>query len=355
MKKIKSLPFLISCIFSISANATDVGVYYFPGWNSTNIYWNDIKGLPNSRSPNVPWPERKPLLGYYAEEDVSVAEQHIEYAANHGIKFFAYDWYWDGSKTSLNHAIENFMKSKNNQKMSFSILWANHSEIPKTIEHFDSMVEYWIKNYFNKENYYKINGSPVVFVFSINHLDISAYKLGLTTRLLLGRANKISTRFGQAEIKFIAATNRKPTTSLEETLSSAGFYAYTGWNYVAADNAPKIADYSSMVETYRKYFAAAQSTSGIIPYIPATSPGWDSRPWQGAAAFVRENATPEKFRTNLIDAKNFLVSNKKNKLDIVMIEAWNEFGEGAYIEPTTQWGTKYIEQVNDIFGTRQAK
>lgn len=95
----------------------------------------------------MPWPEREPLLGYYAEENIKVAEQHIDWASQYGITFFAYDWYWDGKRTSLNHAIDNYLKASNNSKMKFSILWANHSDVPSNLVEFDDMVSYWLRQY----------------------------------------------------------------------------------------------------------------------------------------------------------------------------------------------------------------
>ena len=41
---------------------------------------------------------------------------------------------------------------------------------------------------------------------------------------------------------------------------------------------------------------------------------------------------------------------------ILMIEARNEFGEGAYIEPTKKWGMRYLETIKKVFkpaGTKQ--
>ena len=134
-------------VFYTAAFATDVGVFYFPGWTSRSDYWNDLKGLPGSRSAGAPWPEREPLLGYYAEENIKVAEQHIDWASQYGITFFAYDWYWDGKRTSLNHAIDNYLKASNNSKMKFSILWANHSDVPSNLVEFDDMVSYWLRQY----------------------------------------------------------------------------------------------------------------------------------------------------------------------------------------------------------------
>jgi hypothetical protein len=40
---------------------------------------------------------------------------------------------------------------------------------------------------------------------------------------------------------------------------------------------------------------------------------------------------------------------------ILMIEAWNEFGEGSYIEPTKKWGFSYLETIKNVFGPSPAK
>jgi hypothetical protein len=40
---------------------------------------------------------------------------------------------------------------------------------------------------------------------------------------------------------------------------------------------------------------------------------------------------------------------------ILMIEAWNEFGEGSYIEPTKKWGFGYLEAIKKAFASPPAK
>lgn len=52
----------------------------------------------------------------------------------------------------------------------------------------------------------------------------------------------------------------------------------------------------------------------------------------------------------LVEAKQLLDSNKTGFQNVVMIEAWNEFGESAYIEPTKKWGLEYLKTIRDIFG-----
>ena len=39
---------------------------------------------------------------------------------------------------------------------------------------------------------------------------------------------------------------------------------------------------------------------------------------------------------------------------MVMINAWNEWFEGAAIEPDTYWGMAYLEQIREVFGVDAA-
>lgn len=289
------------------------------------------------------------MLGYYAEEDVAVAEKHIDWASQYGITFFAYDWYWDGKATYLNHAIENFLKAPNNTKLKFSLLWANHSDVPRSLQEFDDMVAYWLKHYLIQPQFYKIDGKPVIFVFSNGQLESDANKFGWSSNALLKRANDLAKSAGLPGIFFVATVNARPSDTVERGLSAQGYSAYTGWNYVASKDSTRVTDYQSMVGTYLEFYEAAKGTKGALPYIVPASPGWDSRPWGGVGALTRTNPTPEKFGQMLQGAKQLLDSKNPGVLNILMIEAWNEFGEGAYIEPTKKWGFEYLQIINSTF------
>lgn len=328
-------------------DAYEIGVFYFPGWNSSSRFWKDIKGEPGSRSPGIAWPDREPLLGYYPEEEVWVAEKHIDWASSHGIDFFAYDWYWYGKNPDTEHAQQAFFQAKNRSKLKFCLLWANHSEVPRTVREFDDMVDYWINRYFKEPDYYRIDGKPVIFIFSLDWFGRQAMGLRQTPRLLLQRASAKARLHGHPGIYFIATTDERPGSSLEKRYLENGFDAYTGWNYVRADGL-RIADYNSMVDTYLSYYREAAKTSNLLPYIVPASPGYDDRPWYGDKATVRTDPTPEKFERMLRAAKG-LLDGQKNGPGILMIESWNEFAEGSYIEPTKKWGSRYLGAIGRTF------
>ena len=338
---------------ALTVPSPEIGVFYYPGWSSTFNWWNDIQGLPGSRSPGIPWPDRVPLLGYYLEEQTAVADKHIEWASRYGITFFAYDWYWDGSRPQYDDALQSHLRSGNASKLKFTLLWANHFDTPRSLIDFDAMVAYWIAQYFNQPNLYTIDGKPAIFIFTHDQLDKNALAFGETARSLLARADRTAQAAGFKGIYFIATTNAQPSSGLEAYCLAEGYQAYTGWNYVASLDASLIADYRSMVDTYLNFYNAAAATNATLPYIATVSPGWDDRPWQGSAssAYVRENNTPEKFKKMLLGARSYLESTSTGP-NILMIEAWNEFGEGAYLEPTRKWGMQYLEAVKSVFGAK---
>ena len=144
-----------------------------------------------------------------------------------------------------------------------------------------------------------------------------------------------------------------------EALVHEGYDAGTGYNYPRAgmpDETALSAPYAAMVDGYEQiwYSIAVQR---LIDYAPVTEPGWDSRPWHGDKALVRTGRDPEKFEDMLRRARVFtdrypIAGGRK----LVLIEAWNEPGEGAAIEPHRQWGFAYLDAVRRVFsrGARAA-
>lgn len=70
--------------------------------------------------------------------------------------------------------------------------------------------------------------------------------------------------------------------------------------------------------------------------------GYDDTPRRGINGEVIENQSPESFKINLskLLAKNFVNGN-----NLVFLNAWNEWGEGMYLEPDEKNGYSYLEGV----------
>ncbi|MDI6829381.1 MAG: glycoside hydrolase family 99-like domain-containing protein, partial [Armatimonadota bacterium] len=89
------------------------------------------------------------------------------------------------------------------------------------------------------------------------------------------------------------------------------------------------------------------SLKASIPYWPTTFPGWDDRPRRGVEkAFMNVGCTPEAFAKMLKGA----VRQINPSSPVVMVEAWNEWGEGACIEPSKEHGFGFLKVLADVLG-----
>ena len=94
-------------------------------WPERTGEWEVIrKGNPRFDGHYQP---RQPLWGYEMDNDPQVMEKWIDAATNHGVNIFVFDWYWYDGGPFLESALnDGFLKAKNNSKMQFYIMWANH-------------------------------------------------------------------------------------------------------------------------------------------------------------------------------------------------------------------------------------
>ncbi|WP_374341411.1 glycoside hydrolase family 99-like domain-containing protein [Methyloversatilis sp.] len=328
----------------------NIGVYYFPGWK------DDERGL---RSPR-PWdaikayPEREPLLGWYRDGDPKVMETQIGWMADHGIDFVVFDWYWDG-QTFAEHALSAYMQAANRDRVDFSILWANHNTSPKNLDEFDRMVRYWVKYYFPRKEFMKIDGKPVVFIVSQQKLIENAGKLGMEARDLIARAKSAAQTAGFDGIYFVASAEAVDFWIRQEG-PKGGYSAFSTYNYHRGFSGQFIPD-KPLSRSYRELDAAYQESwdwilkHSPIDYILPTTAGWDKRPWGGSAdpAHDGSSSTPEQFRAHLRSARERLDRYPEKTRRTTVICCWNEFGEGSYIEPTKSQGRAYLEAIDSVF------
>ena len=135
---------------------------------------------------------RQPLWGYELDNDPVVVEKWIQTALKYGVNTFIYDWYWyndpDGySGPYLESALnDGFLKAPSHDKMNFYIMWANHDvkynywnyhkwgdneerlfNPDVDWDQFKKVVDRVINQYFKLPEYVKIDGCPVLGIFSI--------------------------------------------------------------------------------------------------------------------------------------------------------------------------------------------
>ena len=82
--------------------------------------------------------------------------------------------------------------------------------------------------------------------------------------------------------------------------------------------------------------------------FPGVIARWDNTPRRAHKGLVYTGASPERFETALLALRS-KVQGRKN--DFVMLNAFNEWGEGAMIEPDKQEGMAYLEAIRKVVDT----
>jgi hypothetical protein len=81
---------------------------------------------------------------------------------------------------------------------------------------------------------------------------------------------------------------------------------------------------------------------------PCVATGWDNSPRrQAGEAFILGNATPAGYGRWLTEAVT-RQAESTGREGIVFVNAWNEWAEGAHLEPDTHWGRAYLETTRKV-------
>jgi len=326
-----------------------LGVYYFPGWRADT---------PAAPAPK-PWqrieayPERKPLLGWYDEGDDGVMRQQLDWMIQYGLKFVVFDWYWGkDNRVYLDHALSAYFRAPQKTQLPFALLWANHGDVPSSQANFERMVDWWVKYYATRPEFLRIEGKPVVFVFSALDLAERAKGFVSSTQQLLAGAQKRALDAGLPGFYFVAGVTGD-TPDLLRDAKAMGYSAVSAYNlHVPAGQQPRLAhSFKDLNLAYQSHWRRYATTSSVPAILPLTA-GWDRRPWGGTYDPLHDQCMPtlDEFKSHLSDGRKALEALKQPGPKLGVVCCWNEFGEGSFIEPTATQGKARLERILEVFG-----
>ena len=80
--------------------------------------------------------------------------------------------------------------------------------------------------------------------------------------------------------------------------------------------------------------------------IPVIAPNWDHTPRSGNRGILFHDCQPKNFE-KLVRHALEIIKNKDPEHQIILIKAWNEWGEGNYMEPDIKYGRGYLEALRN--------
>jgi len=373
--------------FASAGDMYDIAAIVWPSYHPDDrakIFWPDGIGEWQTVISNKPKFEghkqpRYPVWGYINEADPYVAAMEIEAATDHGINVFIFDWYWyDGMPFLEGHLNDGFLKAKNNKKMKFYLMWANHdvgrgwdkrgaddvftkkdksliwkSEVDR--DEFEKICHRFIEKYFSQPNYYKINDKPVFMIYSMNDL-ISGLGGVEQTIDALGWFRKEVKKAGYKglELQYSMRLDGQRDIIVDgetigqekELIGKLGFDSLT--HYVYAHMTGINRDYNDVVKDVEKIWNWV-SDNYDAQYYPQVSVGWDASPraYNFTGGIIKNN-TPENFEAALRKAKTFVDAHPK-QAPLITVNSWNEWTETSYLMPCTMYGYGYLEAIKNVF------
>ncbi len=320
-------------------SSIDLCIYYFPGWDN-DAKWDCIRRVA---------PIRKPLLGYYDESNPECVDWQIKWARENGINCFLVDWYWCKGHQILNHWFDAYRKARYRDQLQVAIMWANHNPPGNhSAEDWRNVTHRWIEQYFNLPSYYKIDGKPAVFIWDPKLIreDLGSSE---AVRAIFEESQNMAREAGYSGITYVAMHHHdspsQAQTLLEEGYAGATNYHEFGTATEAALSMTELR-YSDVAATVPSKWAERDEMCGKLTYFPVVDSGWDPRPWHGYKSMILRGRTPALFGDLLKKAKAF--ADEKHK-PLVVLGPANEWGEGSYLEPCTEYGFEMYEMVREVF------
>ena len=79
-------------------------------------------------------------------------------------------------------------------------------------------------------------------------------------------------------------------------------------------------------------------------------PGWDNTPRRRERATIWNAASPERYGVWLAATAERMRREQPPERQLVFVNAWNEWGEGAHLEPDSRHGYRYLEATARALG-----
>jgi len=309
-----------------------LGAYYFDGWSGplSNFHYDNMV--------NGPYQGREPLSGWQDNTSCAV-EQQFAWAHEFGINFFVFDWYYDVAQNeyegdNLNNALQMTKSFSNRHGMQFTIQYIDDGSFIVPSSDWNTTITEWL-GYMADPDYVRVNGKPVLFVYSMGHLEGSFTSAAIADSFNQLRA--AAQAQGLPGVYIVGGIDSSydlvtQTLNINDLSASAadGYDAYSFYNIAITGNNPGVQPFSVISDAGQAVWAYV-ATKSPLPFIPVAVAGWDSRPvGPQPESNWWATRTPQDVSGLVSAAITWSVSNPSLRPEpvptppLVMIEAWNE-------------------------------
>lgn len=331
-------------------------------WGEGFTEWTNVRpALPQFEGhyqPRIPGE-----LGYYNLLDRGVQARQVELAKLYGIEGFCFYFYWFGGKRLLEAPILNY-RATENLDLPFCLCWANEnwsrrwdgldSEILIAQNHSkDDDIAFiaHVSEYMRDRRYIRVGGKPLLMVYRPSLLpDPIATVTRWRDWCRENRIGEIFLAYTQSfetvspvDYGFDAAIEFPPNNSSPPNITETVVP-------LQEDFGVTVYDWKVFVERSERY------TNHGYKVFRSVCPSWDNTARRRNFSTVFKNTEPvlyQRWLENAID--DTMARHQYPSERLIFVNAWNEWAEGAHLEPDARYGYAYLQATRNALETVAAK
>jgi lipopolysaccharide biosynthesis protein len=326
-------------------------------WGEGFTEWTNVQQArplyPGHVQPQIP------LDGYYALDGNEVLQRQFSLATQHGITAFCMYAYWFGGRRLLEKPLQRIAENPD-LDIRYFLCWANESwsrvwdggndDLLMEQRHSadgDARIIDDLGEHLSDPRYVRIHGKPLFLIYRAELLEepsrtvdalrarAQAVGLGELHLSMVQSFNLIDPRpYGcDSAVEFVPHGSVEPPNIIDpSSLEWPHLYDRTSWEGT-------LVDYNRTVN-----WALAKATPEF-PWFRCAMPGWDNSPRRGPRSTVYVNENVEGFRRWLESLVDYTYRYGDPEARLLFINSWNEWGEGAHLEPDLDRGDGRLKAV----------
>jgi hypothetical protein len=292
-------------------------------------------------------------LGFYDLRNAETLAAQSALAARYGVEGFVMYYYNFGSRRVLHRPLQ-VLRDNPDIAMRFCLCWANEN----WTKHWDGgSREILLEQRYDAATIQSIIDDVVDHASDPRAITVDGKPLFLVYRPLKlpdPRAFADACRAGFAAAGFagvhLVYVESMEAVDAQVSPADLGFDACVEFpphgRAVAATDSPEVIKegWSGYRYDYPATVLGFVARDGVpYPRYPAVFPGWDNTARQPGFGSSFDHATPEAFAVYVAEKIEEIRAFHMGEARLLFVNAWNEWAEGAHLEPDTGYGHRWLE------------